>query len=78
MEDRSHRETSLYSKFEFGKLLGTLDMVTTMTPSRCRGRARGIVLVWEEEQKQRLQINNHLPGHGRGETQILTDQILGD
>ena len=41
---------------------------TTMTPSRCRGRARGIVLVSEGEQKQQLQINNYLPGWGRAET----------
>ena len=57
----------------------------TMTPFRCRGRARGIVSVWEGEQKQQLQINNYLPGWGRAETsKILVDmtekedQRLGD
>ena len=54
-------------------------MATTMTPLRCRGRARGIVSVWEGEQRQQLQINNYLPRHGRAETlKILTDQRLGD
>ena len=54
-------------------------MVTTMTPSRCRGRARGMVSVWEREQRQLLQINNCLPGCSRAETlKILADQRLGD
>ena len=76
VEDRSLWETSLYLKFEFGKLLGTLDMVTIMTPSRCR-RARRIVLVWKEEQKQRLWIDNYLPRCGRGETlKNLMDQRI--
>ena len=78
-EERSLWETSLYLKFKFGKLLGTLDMATTTTPLICRGGARRIVLAGKEEQKQRLQINDYLPRCGKGETlKILMDERLGD
>ena len=44
-------------------------------PIRCRDRARGLIAVWEEERRGKMQINNYLPpGHSRAETlQILMD-----
>ena len=48
-------------------------------PTKCRGRARGIIAVWEEGRREKLQINNYLlPGCGRAEIlQILTDIATG-
>ena len=47
----------------------------TSTSTGLRGRVRGLVLVWEGQQKQQLQINKHLPGCGRAETlNVLVDQ----
>ena len=62
------------------KILKKLDMATsTLASTGSRGRARGLLLVWREELKWKLQINNYLPRHGRGETlEILVDQRPGD
>ena len=40
----------------------------TVTPTGSRGRARGLLLVWRRVLKQKLQINNYLPGCGRRDT----------
>ena len=51
----------------------------TLSSTGLRGRARGLVLVWEGQQKQQLQINKHLPGCSRAETlKNWVDQSLGD
>ena len=47
----------------------------TLASTGSRGRARGLLLVWREELKWKLQINNYLPRHGKGETlEILVDK----
>ena len=48
--------------------------MNTNKSTRCRGRARGLIAVWEEERREKLWINNYLPpGHGRAKMpQILT------
>ena len=57
-----------------------LDMATNENkPTKCRGRARGIIAAWEEKRREKLQINNYLlPGCSRAEMlQILTDMATG-
>ena len=53
----------------------------TTTSMRCRGRARGLVAMWEEERRARNKwwLQNHLlPGCGRAVTlEILTNMITG-
>ena len=43
-------------------------MATLTQGPTSRGRARGLLLVWRMELEWKLQINNYLPGHGRGDT----------
>ena len=56
--------------------------MTTNDNKKCRGRARGLTLVWEEERRKqnrnRLQINTCLPpGCSRPEMlKILTDMAI--
>ena len=50
-------------------------MATSSLGAILRGRARGLLLVWRRELEQKLQINNYLPGHGRGDTlRILVEK----
>ena len=35
-------------------------------PTRCRGRAWGLIAVWEEERREKLQINNYSQGLSGG------------
>ena len=53
------RQTDLYNlNLEIKKLEMMAD---ENKPARCRGRARGLVAVWEEERRNQLWINNSLP-----------------
>ena len=63
------KDTLAYLKFE-------LDKATDENkPTKCRGRARGIIAVWEERRREKLWINSYLPPRcGRAQMlQILTD-----
>ena len=52
---------------------------STLTSMGSRGRAKGLLLVWREELKWKLQINSYLPRCGRAETlEILVDKRPGD
>ena len=51
----------------------------TLTSTGLRGRVRGLVLIWEGQQNQKLQINKHFPRCTQAKTlKILVDQKLGD
>ena len=55
----------------------------TSTPGKTQGRARGLLLVWRRELEWKLQVNNYLPGCGRGETlkimmERMTNRRPGD
>ena len=48
-------------------------------PTKCWAKARGIIAVWEEERREKLQINSYLPPRcGRAKMlQILTEMATG-
>ena len=63
-------------------IIWKVDMTTqTTTTMRCRGRARGLVAVWEEERRARNKwlLQNHLlPRCSRAETlEILKNMVTG-
>ena len=48
----------------------------TSTPRKTQGRARGLLLVWRRELEWKLQINQYLLEHSRGETlEIMTERM---
>ena len=66
--------------FEIQRLKVELEITTHDNKlTKCRGRARGLVAVWEEErrEKNRCWMNTCLtPGCGRAETlKLLTDMV---
>ena len=54
-------------------------MTLTFTPMGSKGRVMGLLLVWRRKLEQKLQINNYLPGSGKGDTlRILVEKRSGD